>query len=181
MKKIITSCAFALLCVGTAMAQVAIGGDKGNTDNNSILLEFDDSVDNVKGIIIPAVENTNKALATNTANNHGTFLFDKSDNTVKVYANQEWKLLTEEGTGDGTDLLKSNNAEIVDVVGVVIGNDTTDTKGVVVLNHDTKAMVLPKITDPHLNVKNPYPGMMCYDIGRKSLAVFNGSYWYYWK
>ncbi|WP_353117470.1 hypothetical protein [Myroides odoratus] len=53
--------------------------------------------------------------------------------------------------------------------------------GIVVLEGSTKALVLPKIMNPHLTVKSPYPGMMCYDSNRKALAVFDGVLWNYWK
>ena len=34
---------------------------------------------------------------------------------------------------------------------------------------------------PHLNVKSPYPGMMCFDTVSNTLAVFDGENWNYWK
>ena len=179
MKKIILS-VLALLWAGTATAQIALGG-KNNITNNSVLLEFEDGNDNVKGIIIPAVTDANVALSDNKEKSYGTFLFDKSDKVIKVYERKGWKFLTESETGDLSLIVSSTNPETAETVGMVIGNDTTDTKGVVVLNHDTKAMVLPKIANPHLNVKNPYPGMMCYDTEKQFLAIFNGQYWYYWK
>jgi hypothetical protein len=57
----------------------------------------------------------------------------------------------------------------------------SNAKGVLVLESADKAMILPKITNPHTTVKNPYPGMMCYDLTSKSLAVFDGANWNYWK
>ena len=42
-------------------------------------------------------------------------------------------------------------------------------------------MVLPHVTNPHLTVKSPYPGMMCYDTVKKAVAVFDGTVWNYWK
>ncbi|WP_435524785.1 hypothetical protein [Chryseobacterium indoltheticum] len=34
-----------------------------------------------------------------------------------------------------------------------------------------KAMILPKVASPHLNIINPAPGMMVYDTTAKQLAV----------
>ncbi len=65
--------------------------------------------------------------------------------------------------------------------GVVIGGPASTADGVLVLESANKAMILPRINTPHLNVKNPYPGMMCYDTASKTLAVFDGSVWNYWK
>lgn len=176
MKNIIS---FILLAfVGMASAQVAIGG-KETFASTSVLLEFEDQ-NNTKGIIVPAVENTANALSTTPANSNGTFLFDKSDKKFKVYSNNAWMELTEAGS---TAEITPNTAteQVTEQAGVIIGNNTTNTKGALVLNHPEKAMVLPKVSEPHLNVKQPYPGMMCYDTKSKSLAVFNGENWYYWK
>lgn len=62
------------------------------------------------------------------------------------------------------------------------GNPTTDTtNGFFVLADTNKAMVLPKVADPHLNIINPEPGTMVYDTTSKLLAVYNGSVWTFWK
>ncbi len=44
-----------------------------------------------------------------------------------------------------------------------------------------KAMILPKVASPHLNIKNPAPGMIVYDTDARQLAVFNGTVWSFWK
>lgn len=63
----------------------------------------------------------------------------------------------------------------------VIGARETAVAGVLVLESADKAMVLPRVASPHLNVKSPYPGMMCYDTDSKTLAVFDGTVWNYWR
>ncbi|HRM13961.1 MAG TPA: hypothetical protein PLV47_13590, partial [Flavobacterium sp.] len=57
----------------------------------------------------------------------------------------------------------------------------TATPGILVLEDSNKAMVLPKVPSPHLNIINPEPGMMVYDTTTKQLAVFNGKVWSFWK
>jgi len=52
--------------------------------------------------------------------------------------------------------------------------------GVLELRANDKALVLPKVENPHLNVKSPVPGMMVYDSNSKSLAIFDGLKWNYW-
>ena len=55
------------------------------------------------------------------------------------------------------------------------------TPGILVLADTDKAMVLPKVASPHLNIVNPAAGMMVYDTTSKQLAVFNGTVWSFWK
>ena len=66
---------------------------------------------------------------------------------------------------------------------MLIGGDpaTDTTPGILVLADTNKAMVLPKVASPHLNIVNPSPGMMVYDTTSKQLAVFNGTVWSFWK
>src|SRR5690606_1049725 len=88
-----------------------------------------------KGIILPAVETLPIAPA------NGTFLFDKNDEMIKVYSNNTWTNLTD--AGDGSLVLPysgtQNNRQ------TVIGSQSTDVDGVLVLESANKALVLPKI------------------------------------
>ncbi len=65
--------------------------------------------------------------------------------------------------------------------GVVLGADSSSASGVLVLESSDKALILPKVTNPHLNMKSPTIGAMCYDTTSKSIAIFNGKEWAYWK
>ncbi len=171
MKKIILSivlCSLAAL----ASAQVAIG--KETINGNSTILDFYDQTDNYRGIIIPAVDTTPTGLG---EENNGTFLFDKSDQKLKMYENGLWIDLSDEGRADS--IVENTSDEVGQ--GAIIGADTTSADGVLVLESTDKAMILPKIANPHLTVKSPYPGMMCYDTASKTLAVFDGQVWNYWK
>lgn len=152
----------------TTWAQIAIG--KTTINGSSTLLEFDDSPTNTKGIILPAVQ----SLATNT---NGTLVFYKLDRRVKLRENNTWKNLSDQG--DSSSLITNTSVETG--TGVVIGSRTTTSNGVLVLESPDKALVLPKIANPHLTVANPYPGMICYDTVAKALAVYNGTEWNYWK
>ncbi|WLD23722.1 hypothetical protein NU10_13595 [Flavobacterium dauae] len=155
-------CLFGSLAYGqTAIEKQTVDGDA--------VLDFAENT--TKGIILPAVE----TLPATPAN--GTFLFDKNDATVKVYANSGWTNLSD--AGDGTNVLAytgtPNNKQ------TVIGSQSTTVDGVLVLEATDKALVLPKVASPHLNVPSPYPGMMCYDADAKALAVYDGVVWSYWK
>ncbi|MGN7863127.1 hypothetical protein [Chryseobacterium sp. 22458] len=164
------SIAAALIFFNVSFAQVAIG--KQTVDGGSTVLDFNNVPGNTKGLILPATS----GAATGSLVN-GTFVFDTSDNKVKVYENDVWKPLSD--AGSSTAVVVNGTPELGK--GVVIGEPASTADGVLVLESANKAMILPRINTPHLNVKNPYPGMMCYDTASKTLAVFDGSVWNYWK
>ena len=170
MKKIILT--FSLGLVSFCNAQVAIG--KEAVDDESTILDFKVE-DNWFGIILPAIQ---AAPATLTPANNGTFLFDKTDEKVKMYENNKWVMLSH-AKGSGTAIANNSSAEVGK--GAIIGAPTTEAKGVLVLESDTKAAILPHIFRPDLNVRGPYPGMICYDTFSKMIAIFDGSVWNYWK
>ncbi|MDR2235285.1 MAG: hypothetical protein LBE92_04100 [Chryseobacterium sp.] len=161
----------ALLIFDAFYAQVAIGKDM--VDGNSTVLDFNSSAGNTKGLILPATS----GLPSGAGLANGTFVFDVTDNKVKVYENNTWKALTDAGNSGAI----SGNTSDESGNGVIIGATASSADGVLVLESDNKAMILPKITSPHINVKNPYPGMICYDTASKTLAVFDGNVWSYWK
>lgn len=178
MKQIIYTTALFILTMTSAKGQVAIG--KTSLATASAILDFDNAETNKKGIILSAVDNVDNALASITASNNGTFLFDKSDNKIKMYENDTWVSLSDM-TGKSESIIVNNSVESPNNQGAIIGKQSSDAKGVLVLESPDKALVLPWIQNPHITVKNPYPGMMCYDTFSRSLAVFDGSSWNYWK
>ncbi len=164
------STTIALVIFNLSIAQVAIG--KQAVDGNSTVLDFNNGSGNTKGLILPATS----GLPTGSLVN-GTFVFDVSDNKVKMYENDVWKPLSDAGSSGA--VVVNNSAEVGK--GVVIGASSSTADGVLVLESPDKAMILPQISVPHINVKSPYPGMMCYDTASKTLAIFDGSVWNYWK
>jgi hypothetical protein len=165
--------ALILICfLSLAKAQMAIG--KPDVDGNSALLDFAENDTITKGIILPAVTTKDVVALTN-----GTFIFDSNTATVNVYENDTWVDLSEPGLGNSTTLISNNTDDTGE--GVIIGAETSTANGVLVLEDDGKAMVLPKIDNPAQNVKSPYPGMICYDTSTKALTVFDGTHWYYWR
>ena len=164
------SIAVALVVFNFSLAQVAIG--KQVVDGDSTVLDFNNVSGNTKGLILPATSGVPTGSLVN-----GTFVFDVTDNKVKVYENDTWKLLSDAGSSSA--IVANNTAELGK--GVIIGASTSTADGVLVLEAADKAMILPQIATPHINVKNPYPGMICYDTTSKTLAIFDGSVWNYWK
>lgn len=189
MKKYIFIPAFSLL-TGLLSAQVSMGGNQ-TVNGASTILDFagqtatGDSADsatlNEKGIILPAVAVAPAFSAVTPATDHannGTFIYDRSTKMVRMFENGTWVNLSD-GTGNDAGLAVNNSAETGS--GAIIGSNSTAAEGVLVLESDSKAMVLPHIANPHLTVKSPYPGMMCYDTVSNSLAVYDGLRWNYWK
>lgn len=154
-------------------AQVLIGTD--NIDGESIIMDFNNETNNTKGIILPSVDKLPEY--NNKSSNNGTFLYNKDSQNIMMYENNSWRYLSEYGSNK---LLASDDAEEIGS-GIIVGSETSEAEGVLILESNDKAIVLPKITDPHKNVNGPYPGMICYDIKSKSFAIFDGEYWNYWK
>lgn len=169
MKKIFFSIMI-LSTAATVSAQVAIG--KNSVTGTSTLLDFES---NFRGIILPAVSMGDVPAL--DQNNNGTFLFDLDTQTVQMFEIETWVPLSDEGDAS---LINVNPAAETGE-GAIIGAESTDAIGVLVLEAADKAMILPKVADPHLTVKSPYPGMICYDTSSRTIAVFDGAVWNYWK
>lgn len=158
-----------------AFAQVAIGKA---TVNPSVSLEFYDNANNVRGIILPWVTST--AAVTGAVN--GTLVYNTADRKVYVKYASGWRDLSVDTTGTVTTTLQDALSDLDNAKVQIGGNPATDTTpGILVLADTNKAMVLPKVASPHLNIVNPAPGMMVYDTTKKQLAVFNGTVWSFWK
>jgi hypothetical protein len=167
-----------LLLSSMFFAQVIINpGNKTSVSNPSVSLEFGDDA---RGLILPYVEGS----AANTAV-AGTFIMDPADKRVKLkLADGTWQNLS--GSAQVTNSILSAPSTIQEnaTAQVIIGSTSitpAQVPGILVLSDPNKAMVLPKVPSPHLNIKNPSPGMIVYDSAEKMLAVFNGTQWAFWK
>ncbi|GAB0157215.1 hypothetical protein CHRYSEOSP005_24860 [Chryseobacterium sp. Alg-005] len=155
-------------------AQISIG--KTSITNDSVLLEFGTDP---KGILLPWVTNTSAV----TGAVPGTMIFDISDKKVKYFrggASSTWVDLSIDTSGV-VDTSLQNSLTEVSSAKVIMGANSSSAPGILVLESSNKAMVLPKVASPHLNIINPSPGMIAYDTAKKQLAVFNGSVWSFWK
>ena len=174
MKNIVAT--LTLFFATTLSAQVAIG--KATVSSPAVSLEFYDNADNTRGIILPWVTNT--AAVTGAVN--GTLVYNTADKKIYVKYASGWRDLSVDNTGAVNTTLQDSLTD-QDTAKVLIGGDpaTDTTPGILVLADTNKAMVLPKVASPHLNIVNPSPGMMVYDTTKKQLAVFNGTVWSFWK
>ncbi|MQP23457.1 hypothetical protein GFJ94_00055 [Flavobacterium sp. LMO8] len=161
---------FTVLMLITSLAIYSQVGIETTSIHIDALLDFPTGPN--KGIVLPMVE----VLPTGAAASNGTFLIDKTDGRVKVRQNGVWLNLT------GTSSLSSYsvNPSADSANGVIIGATSSSATGVLVLESTSKALMLPKVVSPHINIKSPYPGLMCYDTTKNAIAVFNGTAWYYW-
>ena len=163
----------AMLFTATAVkSQIAIG--KQAVSNTSVSLEFSDAEN--KGMILPYVENKSSITE------NGTIIYDVTDHKVKYLKDNSWFDMSVDATGAANismQTTKTENTAAKTAIGTNGGTDTTP--GVLVLSDSDKAMVLPRVASPHLNIINPAPGMMVYDLTKKQVAVYNGTVWSFWK
>ncbi|MFV0530636.1 MAG: hypothetical protein ACK5MD_04275 [Flavobacteriales bacterium] len=161
--------------VSTFYAQVLIGTGKSDVSNTSVSLEFGTGN---RGLILPyvtAVTNVTNAV-------DGTLVLDSTDKKVKYKANGAWIDLSN-GAATTNSIptgIQDSKTEKLDAK-VSIGTAISTTPGILVLEDANKAMVLPSMESPHLNIINPAPGMIAYDTLKNLLVVFNGSQWSFWK
>jgi hypothetical protein len=166
MKKIIIA-TIIILGYSSMKSQVAMG--KTSVDGDAIL---DFPLSNT-GIILPMVD----TLPTGIAASNGTLLLDKTDNTIKMRENNLWVPLSDAGSLTGT----TPNTSPEQGEGVIIGASTSSAQGVLILESANKALVLPKVNDPVASMKSPVAGTICYDTVSKTMAVFDGLKWSFWK
>lgn len=173
MKKQILSVSLLLFSASAISAQIAIG--KQDVTNNSVSLEFGDTEN--RGLILPYVETSSGITEL------GTIIYDVTDHKIKYLKDtNQWFDLSVDTTGVADILIQTSKTE-VSAAKTVIGVDgeTNTTAGILVLSDSNKAMILPKVASPHLNIINPAAGMMAYDTVKKQLAVYNGTVWSFWK
>lgn len=168
MKTVIFSIA-AILFTIIIEAQVAVG--KNSVSNPSTSLEFAETEN--RGLVLPYIED-NSGISQD-----GTMIFDTTDNKVKYLKSGSWFDLSVDTTGNADVSIQTTKTEKTEAK-VSIGT-LTSTDGILVLEDSNKAMILPKVASPHLNIINPAAGMIVYDTTTHQLAVYNGSVWSFWK
>lgn len=182
MKKTICLLAFAMISF-SAQAQVAIGKD--SVTNPSVSLEFGKDA---RGLILPYI--TDKNAMSDVV--PGTLIMDADTGVIQYMQDTgNWQDLSFTGNAfiDGTEQSISGTVDtqiqtnVVDLpkAKVIIGPPTDAVSGVLILSDINKAMILPKVESPHLNIMDPAPGMIVYDTKAHQLAVFNGTVWTFWK
>lgn len=147
-------------------SQVAIG--KTLVDGDGIL----DFGNENMCLILPWVDSANTVSAVG-----GTLIFDSSDNRVKYFNGTNWIDLS---TSNGVLNTSSQNALIEIGDGTVIGSLPATATGILVLESNDKALILPKIANPTTTLLSPAPGSMVYDTVSKKICIYNGEEWSFW-
>ncbi len=165
---------FAFLFISLlSFSQVAIG--KSNITNPSVSLEFGNEN---RGILLPWVTSVSSV----TGAVDGTIIYDITDKKIKYLKAGFWFDLTIDNTGIVDTSLQNTLTDVSSAKTSIGTNAATDsTPGILVLTDTNKAMVLPKVSSPHLNIISPSSGIMVYDTTAHQLAVFNGTVWSFWK
>lgn len=153
-------------------SQVAIGK---TTIDGAGILDFDIN----KGVLLPWIENLG------SLDSDGTLVFDTADNKVKGKVNGVWvDLSLNSGVLDANELAlistHLSKTEADNDQGVIIGAETSTSIGVLVLEADNKALILPKMASPQNNLIDPKPGTIIYDTVENLLCIYNGSEWTLW-
>lgn len=171
--------ASALLHVQMIFSQIIVGGTNGSPNKTSILLEFETGQN--KGIVLPYT----RTLPSSPA--EGTILLDAENSaTARVkYYNGSWIDLSGQDADITTALSTQPTSSQVSQQtskGVIIGSSTSTANGVLILESNSKALVLPQVESTD-NIADPAPGMIVFinKINAKRLAIFNGNKWSYWK
>ena len=161
---IISGGLFSQVAIGkTVVASTSASLDFGS-ENRGLVLPWVTSVDDVTGVV------------------DGTLVYDTDDNKVKLREAGDWKDLSVDETGTADTSLQDLKTESSSAKVVIGNNGATDTTpGILVLSDSDKAMILPKVQSPHLNIMDPAPGMIVYDTVTRQLAVYNGTVWSFWK
>lgn len=156
--------------VSSVQAQVAIGKD--SVTNDSVSLEFGSGN---RGLILPWVDS--EAAVVGAVD--GTLIFDIDDKTLKVRQNGAWLPFTNPSAGAVNTALQDGLPEDI-TAKVSVGSTVSAVPGILVLEDNDKAMILPKVESPHLNINNPEAGTIVFDTKKQQVAVFNGVNWEFW-
>jgi hypothetical protein len=172
MKKII---AVLIVSLSASQIQAQVAISKANVTNGSVSLEFANTEN--RGLVLPYV------IDKSGITENGTMIYDTTDHKVKYLKDDAWFDFSVDASGtadlsiQGTDKTEQPGAKVA----IYTTGNTDNTAGILVLGDTNKAMILPQVASPHLNIINPSPGMMVYDTTKRQLAVYNGTVWSFWK
>ncbi len=153
-------------------AQMAIG--KQTIDGSGII---DFASGGFSGIVLPWVT----TLPEGSALSPGMLIYDAIQKKVMYYNGTIWVDLSKRTGAVNLSEQNAIPAGPEKTEGTVLGALSSSIKGVLVLETTDKALILPKVVSPHLNIVNPMAGTICYDTTKKMLCIYNGSEWSFWK
>ena len=176
MKKIKLSI-FSFVALGMLVnaQQVGIAIEKESIGVSSLLEFPDKKVDG--GILLPRVESNDTAGQT-----PGTLIYNGAEKKAYYYGDGEWIALTDIAVGTNVASNNLYQGRELRAEGMVIEDGTGGEApvGVLTLESRKRALALPVVDDVTF-LPNPIAGTICYDKASSSLAIFNGSDWYFWR
>lgn len=149
----------ALLGTASSFGQTAIR--KFEVEGPDVLLDFKEN--DARGIVLSWV--TKEGDVKTPVG--GTMIFDSNDKKVKYYiagTSAKWEDMSV-NTGEVDTSIQQGLVD--DQAPTIIGNQSSTASGALILEADNKAMVLPKMASPHLNLKSPAAGTIVYDTVSK--------------
>lgn len=164
MKKILISSILILFSFcSQAQGQMPIGK---TTARRDALIDFGSEV---RGLVLAPIQSVNAMLAS-----PGTIVFDGGTGSFRYLNNSgTWSPVVSGGDIGGVQSGVGLNQ-------ILIGTTSSTAKGFLILGKDvgeTKALVLPKLSNGNLRFNNPVAGLIYYDTVLKSVMVFNGNSW----
>ena len=133
----------------------------------SVLLRFPDG--SSRGITLPQVKQP--------VGSSGTILFDIDEKKIKLKKDEGWTDLSPVGATLNIDFTGKTESSAP----TIIGATSSSAQGALILESQTKAMVLPRVANPEQTMINPPPGTICFDTVSKMIAVYDGVQWSFWK
>lgn len=128
------------------------------------------------GIVLPWVT----TIPIGKALTGGVMIYDANQKKVMYYNGTTWIDLSVHA-GTAADLSIQNAVPESTMKGTIIGAKSSSVEGVLILESSNKALILPKVASPHLNIIKPMAGTICYDTVKKMVCVYNGVEWTFWK
>lgn len=155
------------------MLNAQVGIERSDVRGDGIM-DFPESA--TKGILLPRIlDRTSVPVVP------GAMAFNLTSQQIEIYhPDSGWESMAEPSVVLVEPL--SAYSELSPENGVIIsaGNfSTTPPVGVLVLESDDKALILPQVPDVTL-LPSPEAGMIAYDMSMQSMAIFNGSVWNFW-
>jgi len=127
------------------------------------------------GIVLPWVT----TLPTGAALTGGVMLYDANLKKVVYYNGTKWVDLSNHA--GAVNLASQASVPEASTKGTVIGALSSSAEGVLVLESPDKALILPKMASPQTTIVQPMAGTICYDTVKKTVCVYNGTEWTFWK
>ncbi len=169
MKKRIVLCLSMMIGI-IVNGQIAIGKE---ATNLSALLDFKEGT--TSGIILPKINFiTSYNLYNDPLKQPGMIYYNSLLQVIGYETNNGFKVLSQRSSERPAEVPRS---EVGNGVIIGAGSSVASGRGVLILESDNKALLLPKVENAYNRIKSPEIGTLVYDPTNKVLCVYNGERW----